>query len=284
MAPRRKENPWAGVISATIVISIVLYMGSQEFRDLVHMLFYLAVVIAIFWAAYFVWRWYKTNQSIKGESLAVDKGWVEKPRRKTRYSKEKAVDQRENKYNEKEGEKVWVDRSQDIRMRLLEIDWFQFEKLVAMIYESRGYLVKHEGGAKPDEGIDLLVDSKEGPFVVQCKHWRKKDISVKEIRELLGTMVDQGIPHGVFVTMHGYTKPAKDLADRNNVILCDAKYLESLINSSAAKDKLKMLELLYSTEKECPRCRNMMVNESYTSSRRTLHRWRCPSCRYVLKT
>ena len=41
---------------------------------------------------------------------------------------------------------------------------------------------------------------------------------------------------------------AKDLADRNNVIL-DAKYLESLINSSAAKDKLKMLELLYSTEK-----------------------------------
>ena len=48
-----------------------------------------------------------------------------------------------------------------------------------MIYESRGYLVKHEGGAKPDKGIDLLVDSKEGPFVVQCKHWRKKDISVK---------------------------------------------------------------------------------------------------------
>ena len=84
------------------------------------------------------------------------KDLVEKPRRKTRYSKEKAVDQRENKYNEKEGEKVWVDRSQDIRMRLLEIDWFQFEKLVAMIYESRGYLVKHEGGAKPDEGIDLL--------------------------------------------------------------------------------------------------------------------------------
>lgn len=161
MAPRRKENPWAGVISATIVISIVLYMGSQEFRDLVHMLFYLAVVIAIFWAAYFVWRWNKTNRSIKGESLTVDKGWVEKPKRKTRHSKERAVDQPENQYNEKEGEKVWVDRSQDIKMRLLEIDWFQFEKLVAMIYESRGYLVKHEGGAKPDEGIDLLVDSKK---------------------------------------------------------------------------------------------------------------------------
>ena len=90
MAPRRKENPWAGVISATIAISIVLYMGSQEFRDLVHILFYLADMIAIFWAAYFVWRWYKTNQSIKGESLAVDKGWVEN-RGGNEIFKEKAV-------------------------------------------------------------------------------------------------------------------------------------------------------------------------------------------------
>ena len=35
------------------------------------------------------------------------------------------------------------------------IDWFQFEKLVGLLYEDSGYSVERIGGAKADGGVDL---------------------------------------------------------------------------------------------------------------------------------
>jgi hypothetical protein len=47
---------------------------------------------------------------------------------------------------------------QNLQQRLRAIDWFQFEKVVSAIYEVRGCKVKRLGGAKPDGGIDLIVE------------------------------------------------------------------------------------------------------------------------------
>ena len=41
--------------------------------------------------------------------------------------------------------------------QLRKIDWFQFEKLVALVYEKQGYQVTRRGGANPDGGIDLTI-------------------------------------------------------------------------------------------------------------------------------
>ncbi len=41
--------------------------------------------------------------------------------------------------------------------QLRKIDWFQFEKLVELIYPHRGYSVMRSGGANPDGGVDLIV-------------------------------------------------------------------------------------------------------------------------------
>ena len=60
-----------------------------------------------------------------------------------------------------------------ISEKLRNIDWFQFEKLVELIYRHRGYSVKRLGGANPDGGVDLIIESSSEKSVVQCKHWRK---------------------------------------------------------------------------------------------------------------
>ena len=47
--------------------------------------------------------------------------------------------------------------TQDIIRQLRQIDWFQFEKVVAVTYRKLGYAVTRRGGANPDGGIDLLI-------------------------------------------------------------------------------------------------------------------------------
>jgi hypothetical protein len=42
--------------------------------------------------------------------------------------------------------------------QLRKIDWFQFEKLVELVYRKVGYSVTRRGGANPDGGIALRYD------------------------------------------------------------------------------------------------------------------------------
>jgi restriction endonuclease Mrr len=62
--------------------------------------------------------------------------------------------------------------------RLREIDWFQFERFVAYIYEKRGYNVTRKGGANPDGGIDLVIEKDRQIFAVQCKQWKAWNVGV----------------------------------------------------------------------------------------------------------
>jgi hypothetical protein len=46
----------------------------------------------------------------------------------------------------------------DLIEQVRSIDWFQFEKLVALVYRKLGYNVTRRGGANPDGGIDIVVE------------------------------------------------------------------------------------------------------------------------------
>src|ERR1035441_5952312 len=104
------------------------------------------------------------------------------------------------------------EQEQNLQARLRAIDWFQFEKVVSAIYEVRGCKVKRLGGAKPDGGIDLIVEKDDERLVVQCKHWRKWVVGVRNVRELLGTLTDAKIKQGVLVTLCGCSQEARDFA------------------------------------------------------------------------
>ena len=89
----------------------------------------------------------------------------------------------------------------DLVEQLRAIDWFQFGKLVALVYRKLGYAVTRRGGANPDGGIDLMIEEDGQRMAVQCKQWKTRNVGMKAVREFLGALTDAGNQNGVFITL-----------------------------------------------------------------------------------
>ena len=116
--------------------------------------------------------------------------------------------------------------------QLRTIDWFQFEKLVALACRKLGYMVARRGGANPDGGIDLVIEKDGQRSAVQCKQWKNRQVGVKAVREFLGALTDAGIQQGIFVTLCGYTEEAKQLAEKHGIEIVDETSLAQILEST----------------------------------------------------
>jgi len=170
-----------------------------------------------------------------------------------------------------------------ISEKLRKIDWFQFEKLVELIYQHRGFSVKRLGGANADGGVDLIVESPTEKFVVQCKHWRKWTVGVRHIREFLGTMTDIKTAKGIFITLVGYSGEAKQLADKHGIQILNETDLIKMIKDAGLLYTKEISALFNDERKFCPKCEGEMVLR--TSRLKGNKFWGCsnyPRCRFIL--
>jgi len=167
--------------------------------------------------------------------------------------------------------------------KLRKIDWFQFEKLIELIYLHRGFSVRRLGGANPDGGVDLIVESPADKFVVQCKHWRKWSVGVRQIREFLGTLTDTKIQNGIFITLTGYSGDAKQLADKHGIQILNESDVIKMLEESGLVYSKEILELFSDSRKFCPKCESEMV---LRTARLTGNQfWGCsnyPRCKFIL--
>jgi restriction system protein len=171
--------------------------------------------------------------------------------------------------------------------KIRAIDWFQFEKVVSAIYDVPGCTVRRLGGAKPDGGIDLMAEHGGYRIVVQCKHWRTRQVRAREIRELLGSMTDAKAGKGVLVTLQGCTRDATHLANKHGIDIVDETGLINLMRMSDGSIDSKILALVNDKRKYCPRCESELV---LRTAERGFYRgkpfWSCsrfPRCRYILR-
>jgi restriction system protein len=172
-----------------------------------------------------------------------------------------------------------------LQSMLNNLDWYQFEKLVALLYEQAGYRVDHKGGAEADGGVDLVVWRAEDDFsVVQCKHWRKSKVGVSALRELRGSMNDMNTEQGVFVALSGYTDPAQDYAKEKGIWLYEGMHIVSMIEHSEAV-RGQVSEYLLDTRKFCPACEREMKVRTARRGRNAGNKfWGCtgyPKCKTV---
>ena len=168
--------------------------------------------------------------------------------------------------------------------KLRKIDWFQFEKLIELVYRSRGYSVTRTGGANPDGGIDLIVESATERFAVQCKHWRKWTVGVRHIREFLGALTDSKISMGIYITLVGYTDDARQLAEKHGIEIFDEADLTVMLVESGLMNSPEITRLFSDERKFCPKCENEMVLR--TARVKGDQFWGCskyPRCRFILK-
>jgi restriction system protein len=175
-------------------------------------------------------------------------------------------------------------RTSDIATKLRSIDWFQFEKLMEIVFRKQGYLVDRRGGANPDGGIDLVLMKESEKIAVQCKHWRNRDVGVPKIRELVGAMADTKISKGILVTISDYTDEAKAFGDRNGVEIVNHSALTRLLDSVDASYDPEIQQLLNDRRKVCPKCERLMVLRTARKGENVGSQfWGCsgfPACRH----
>ncbi|OGL45265.1 MAG: hypothetical protein A2W05_03945 [Candidatus Schekmanbacteria bacterium RBG_16_38_10] len=88
-----------------------------------------------------------------------------------------------------------------------------FEAFVLELFESLSF----SGTLTPatgDGGIDILLESVEGPIAIQCKKYDDNfTVGSKELREFLGALVHAKAVRGYFVTTSLFTSQAKDFSN-----------------------------------------------------------------------
>jgi hypothetical protein len=154
-----------------------------------------------------------------------------------------------------------------------KIDWFQFEKVTARILESNGWRVDRRGGAGPDGGVDIIATKAELRAVVQCKHWPKKQVVTKTIREFNGAwrtadFEDYNCAH-FFCGFDNYTADAAKFAHDNKITFWGPKAIHASIASIGSN---RFPELMNPLAKCCPKCDSRLLRLNVPSGRTE---WKC---------
>ena len=274
MSRRQKSKEIAIFESITGLIGVggFLYLLSPAFRSAIQTILLFAIIIALIGLA--VWllaRLIKNEPSAAYKAIYAETGNAKNPY----HYKAPTI--------EVSPSPVRPAPEPTLSEKLRKIDWFQFEKLIEMIYRHRGFAVERSGGANPDGGVDMVVTSATEKFVVQCKHWRTWKVGVKEIREFLGTLTDTGIKKGVFITSNSYTADARQLAAKHGIEILDESNLIRMLEKTGLMYSREVSELFADKRKFCPKCEREMVLKTAHATGNQF--WGCssfPRCKFTM--
>lgn len=112
---------------------------------------------------------------------------------------------------------------------IADMDWSAFEALLGEAYRRKGYRVVETGRGGADGGIDLALTRDGALTLVQCKHWKARQVGVTVVRELLGVMTARKAAAGIVVTSGRYTDEARRFARESGVELVDGTALQVML-------------------------------------------------------
>jgi len=166
-----------------------------------------------------------------------------------------------------------------------DLTWFQFEKLLCEAFKREGYQVEHTGTDGPDGGVDIRIQNQESRKLVQCKHWKKNQVGVGVVREMLGIVTSERADEGIVVTSGSFTRDAISFAETNAIRLIDGRQLEVMIEQvqrSPKTQKPRPPELPKESP-VCPRCKSAMeIKQARRGKNAGSKFWSCsqfPRCR-----
>ena len=169
------------------------------------------------------------------------------------------------------------------------MSWRDFERLVGEIFRRQGFVVSWFGGQGPDGGVDLGLTKNGQRYLVQCKHWRKRQVPVTVVRELNGVVSAQNAHGGFVVTGGEFTQEARHFANACGIKLIDGPALEDLIGGIPRKKSAADLGVAVAVEPSpaCPQCGTAMIQRTAKKGRFEGEAfWGCkqyPKCKGILK-
>lgn len=136
------------------------------------------------------------------------------------------------------------------------IEWRRFEAVCEALFAQAGFDTRTQSHGA-DGGVDVWLHSKNasGPVsVVQCKHWRGKQVGVKEMREFFGVMASHGVKRGTYATSSTFTAEATVFAKGNGIHLLDGAGLLGLIMQRSPEQQQALLAVAFEGDYARPTC------------------------------
>lgn len=126
------------------------------------------------------------------------------------------------------------------RPNLMELSPFEFENLVNNLFDRIGFDSKSTQASR-DGGVDVVAFDPRpilgGKVVIQAKRY-KNVVGVSAVRDLYGTMINEGANKGILVTTSHYGKDAYEFAKDKPIELIDGGGLLYLLEQNGVKAKI----------------------------------------------
>jgi restriction system protein len=123
----------------------------------------------------------------------------------------------------------------DNRQNLMELSPGEFESLITNLFQKMGLDTKLTQASR-DGGVDCVAfDCRPilgGKVVIQAKRY-KNTVGVSSVRDLFGTVHNEGASKGILVTTSGYGKAAYDFANGKPIELITGSNLLYLLKEHA---------------------------------------------------
>jgi restriction system protein len=88
------------------------------------------------------------------------------------------------------------------------MDWFEFEQFVALLFEKLGIGKAKEIRKGNDAGKDIILSSPQGLIIVECKHHPKGSIGRPIVQKLHSAMITSKAKKGFLVTTGHFSENA----------------------------------------------------------------------------
>jgi len=123
----------------------------------------------------------------------------------------------------------------DQRPNLMELSPKEFESLISNLFEKMG-LETRQTQASRDGGVDCVAYDPRpifgGKVIIQAKRY-KNTVGVSAVRDLFGTMQNEGASKGILVTTSGYGKSSFEFAEGKPLELLSGTHLLYLLAEHA---------------------------------------------------
>ncbi|MCC2626082.1 MAG: hypothetical protein K0R14_1955 [Burkholderiales bacterium] len=131
---------------------------------------------------------------------------------------------------------------------LAAIDWADFEHLIREIFEKE--FAPHDGEIKitrasKDGGVDAVIFDPDpirgGKFIIQAKRYTNV-VGVSAVRDLYGTLMNEGAVKGILVTTSHYGADSYEFAKDKPLTLLDGSNLLHLLEKHGHKAYINLME------------------------------------------
>ena len=112
-----------------------------------------------------------------------------------------------------------------------ELDGYEFEEFIAEILKYNGFADVEVTKSSGDKGVDVIAFFEDEMYVIQCKRYEGK-IGNSAVQEIYAGRDFYDAEYAVVCTNSSFTKSAKEMAEKLDVLLWDRSDLDELIDEA----------------------------------------------------